>query len=156
MSLVACSPEVADVTFTVQVPPTDQGMVTQVEALLQDATNVELVGTVTGRDEMVLVARYSENGEDCVGVFHPTSWTTGCGGIQPFDGQWIILQGGGGKSTSLLLATPPEATEIRVTTGDGQTYSAPTLDEYGYISFEPFAGSRVVSVWAGDEMIHEQ
>lgn len=93
-ALASCTPETADVTFTVQVPPTDEALINRAEAQLADsgAEDVELIGTVTGRDEIVLVAEYMDSGEDCVVVFEANGSSSGCGGLVPSD-QWIVLNG---------------------------------------------------------------
>jgi hypothetical protein len=155
--VVSCTSEGADVTLTVEVPPADETLLNRLEALSPDAENVDPIGTVTGPDGTVLIASFTDNGEDCVGVFDSDESTTGCGGLNPIGEQWIVLQSGGNGRTALLVATPPEATEIRVTADDGTTYSASTLGEYGYIAFDSNTfGPPVLSIWAGDELIHEQ
>lgn len=155
---ISCTSEAADVNFTVEIPPTDQQLITRAEAELADigAENVVLIGTVTGRDETVLVAEYVDSGDECVVVFEENGSNSACGNIEGFDDQWVVISGGSRDSTILLLATPPEATEVRVTTVDGLTYAAPTLGPYGYISFESLQGTGVLSVWGGDELLYEK
>lgn len=158
LAVVSCTSETADITFITQVPPTDEQMITRAEAQLAaiGAEDVELIGTVTGNDETVLVAEYVDSGDECVVIFEESGSSSACGNIDGFNKQWVVLNGGSEDSSFLLLATPPEATEIRVTDSDGVTYAAPTLGRYGYISFDSSEGTGVLSVWAGDELLYEE
>lgn len=51
---------------------------------------------------------------------------------------------------------PSVATEVRLSTNDGVTYSAPTMGEFGYIGFERVDAGYVLSIRNGDELVHQQ
>ena len=153
---VACSNQGADVIFDVDAPPTDSDLIERVTSDLADTSDVELIGTVTGLDESVLIATFREEGEDCIAVYDESGYTSACGGLDdPVDG-FVLMNGGDRDKNWMLLVVPDGTTEVRVTTAEAVTYSAPPVGSYAYIAFVRVDAPGVLSVWAGDELLYER
>ena len=154
--IVACSNQGANVTFDVQAPPTDSELIERVESDLGDKSDVELIGTVTGLDETVLIAPFREEGERCVGIYNESGHSTACGGLDnPLDG-FVLMNGGERDKDWLLLVVPDGTTEVRVTTAEAVTSSAPPVGSLACIAYERVDAPGVLSVWAGYELLYER
>ena len=66
------------------------------------------------------------------------------------------MQVGNRRTTGLVVATAPDVTEIRVAAGSGNTFTVPPLGSFGYIEFDHDQSGYVLSLVAGDDVIHTQ